>query len=115
MAKEPDILTTRWRTIGAARRERIRHVLSSDALREVFDGKFFERIEDRIYDLEKRESKFVGIQALIFLALGLSLIPIELSISILGISLRDTPGWRELLLVITGGLGVYSSILSKQV
>jgi hypothetical protein len=97
--RAPKLTTTQWRTLGSIRRERFRNLISQKAMSEVFDGKFFERVQNQYNDLDKRLMALAAIQVPIFIVLAVSLIPINVEFSFFGISPHASKGWRELLLL----------------
>jgi hypothetical protein len=79
------------------------------------DAKFFDRADDRLYDLEKRNYVVTGLQLTIMTVLVVSLIHLKLKVSFLGITWEDVSGAKELLVLISAAIGIFGTGLSLRI
>jgi hypothetical protein len=104
--------STSWLSAGRIRRDRFLRLLSNEQTKALFDDVFIRGVEDRKNALDARQLKIVGLQFPIFMFLLFTLIPINVPISILGISPSGSQGLREIVLLVWASLATYASLVS---
>jgi rhodanese-related sulfurtransferase len=57
MFRKPKLTATKWLFASSIRQERFRNLLSSDSMKDVFNDKFFEKVDKRLSELESRQLK----------------------------------------------------------
>jgi hypothetical protein len=112
---EPKLTNTKWSGLGLTRQARYRTLFTSREFQSVFDAKFFDRADDRLYDLEKRNYAVTGLQLTILAILVVSLIHLNLKVSFLGITSEDVSGAKELLVIISAAIGIYETGLNLRI
>jgi hypothetical protein len=115
MPRQPKFTHTKWTGLGLTRQTRYAALFNSREFQSVFDAKFFDRVDDRLYDLQKRGWTATALQASIFIALIVSLIHLKVKFNMLGISSEDINGAKEVLIIISAGIGIYWTSLNLQV
>jgi hypothetical protein len=115
MLPEPKLTNTKWSGLGLTRQARYHTLFTSREFQSVFDAKFFDRAEDRLYDLEKRNYAATGLQLTIMTILVVSLIHLNLKVSFLGITSDDVGGAKEVLVLISAAIGIYETNLNLRI
>jgi hypothetical protein len=114
MFRKSKLTATKWLFASSIRQERFRNLLSSDSMKDVFNDKFFEKVDKRLSELESRQLKIMAFGAVIFGVLALSLIPLKVQFSFFGITPTDTKGLREVLVLVGALLGLVSSTINRE-
>lgn len=105
--------TRTWWRFSTMRRERFKDVLRKNV--DTFDKDYIEAIQKRRAAALSIGWKLIAVQLPILTFLVLSLIPIQASVSIFGVSPGASKNLREVLVVISALLGVCSSALNHHV
>lgn len=109
--RTPRLYTRQWIKANALRRANyIEQIRAHEA---ILDDKFFEAVLKRRSSVLSAVLKAYAIQVPIFALLVLSLIPIEASFSILGISPTSNKNLREILIALSALLGVAVGFLNS--
>jgi hypothetical protein len=90
------------------RLERIQHLFSQKALKEILDDKFIDGLQKRRDDLQSRILKILGVEVTILGIMLICLTPLHLNVTLFGVQASDLRQLRELLLVIFSSLGFRS-------
>ena len=108
-------LTTRWLLPRHLRSELYSEAFSKKEFSELLGPTFLESTEARRDRLEGRQFKILGMQFPLLALLVFSQLPIKAKISVFSISPADAQSLREIAIVISVTLGVYSVFLDDQV
>jgi hypothetical protein len=100
--------TVRWRSPSKLRKQRLQELLGKRNLDAVLGPEFVSGIEARKDLLEERELRLLALQLPVFLLLTFSLIGNDINANLFGISTDGVKGIREVLLVFSTTLGLYS-------
>jgi hypothetical protein len=118
--RKPRLHTLAWRNIGAVRQEQFSDFLAKQGKDSLFDDALIEAVKKRRSSNYALSLKLISVQIPVFIFLALSLIPIQASFSILGISPAANRNLREVFLVVStlmamiaSGLSYYSAILTE--
>jgi len=109
--RKPKLHTISWTKISTLRKQKFDALLSKHG--EIFDEKFIEMVQKRRERLLNLTLKLTAIQVPILAFLTFALIPVDASVSVLGISPATNRNLREILIVfsaITGLLAVGLSV-----
>lgn len=106
--RNPNWTTRRWRRPASLRKERFHEYLARKDLREILGSEFLKGVEARKKHYEDRLFKLLAWQIPIFLFLSLSLVNVETTIGVFGISAKSAVQLRELLLCVSIILGYLS-------
>ncbi|MHB8269259.1 hypothetical protein [Bradyrhizobium sp.] len=109
---QPRVFTWTWRSAADLRRQRFYEVLAAQGKDGIFDDKYIELIQRRRSSSYKMAFRVFSLQMPILIFLVLSLIPIDASVSVLGISPSGNRHLREMLLIVSALLGVAAAGLS---
>lgn len=101
--------TRTWRRAGPLRQQRFFDILANQDKDGAFDEAFIELVHKRRSSASQLTFKLISLQVPIFVLLVFSLIPIQASVSILGITPAASRNLREVLVVVSATLGVVSS------
>lgn len=108
---QPRVFTWTWKSAADLRKQRFYEVLAK-ARKGVFDDKYIELIQRRRTSNYKIAFRVFSLQMPILIFLVLSLIPIDASVSVLGITPSGNRNLREMLLVFSGLLGMAAAGLN---
>lgn len=111
----PKWTTSRWRLPGQLRKERLRELMAKDKLKPLLGTDFVAGLESRRRYLEKNQWRLFLIQAPLFLFLAFSLLNINVTVSVLGISAAASKSLREVLLLMSSTLGLASTFVNREV
>jgi hypothetical protein len=109
---QPRVFTWAWRNAGDLRRQRFYEVLTAQGKDGLFDDKYIELIQKRRSSSYKIAFRVFSLQMPILIFLVLSLIPVAASVSVLGISPSANRNLREMLLIVSGLLGMAAAGLN---
>jgi hypothetical protein len=104
--------TRTWRTAGPLRRQRFYDILTVKGRDGVLDSDFLTLLHERRATAIKRALKLFSFQIPVLALLVLAILPLQASVSILGITPAASRGFREALVVISALMGVAASGLS---
>jgi hypothetical protein len=109
---QPRVFTWAWRSAADLRKQRFYEVLGAHGRGGLFDDKYIELIQKRRSSSYKIAFRVFSLQMPILIFLVLSLIPVDASVSVLGISPSANRNLREMLLTVSGLLGVAAAGLN---
>ena len=109
---QPRVFTWTWRNAADLRKQRFYEALGAQGKDGIFDDKYIELIQRRRSSSYKIAFRVFSLQMPILIFLVLSLIPIQASVSVLGISPSANRNLREMLLIGSAFLGVAAAALN---
>lgn len=89
-----------WADLSQVRKDEFAELLNIPVFKDVFNEKYVEALERRRDFLVARTQKIWAILSLISLILGVAVLSVHISFSLIGISTVNARDLRELLLVI---------------
>lgn len=105
--------TSVWRLPAILRRERLIELMTEEDSKELFDWDFVEGLEKRKESIERLQWKLFAIIAPVFLFLAFSLLNIDVSVSVLGVSAQASKSLREILLLIAATFGTIAGVVNR--
>lgn len=102
------LTTTRWRSLSALRQDGFRDMLGRKSMAKVLGPDFVKGIEARRDTLESRQLTMWAWQFPVLLLLALSLLNLDLTAAVFGISIKSLKSAREVLLLLSAGLAALS-------
>jgi hypothetical protein len=106
--RKPKWTTLRWRSPPSLRKERFQQLLAKRDLNNVFGERFIDQLEHRRDLLENKRWRLTVWQIPIFLFLAFSLLNMDTSIILFGISVKSLSHIREVLLIISSSLAIWA-------
>jgi hypothetical protein len=113
LMRTPKLYTRSWWRFSTLRRDRFKEVLQKSS--DTFDSGYIEAIQKRRSGAWSVAFKVAAIQIPIFVFLVLSLIPVQASVTIFGVSPGASKNLREVLVVASALLGTASAALNHYI
>jgi hypothetical protein len=112
--RKPIWTSRRWQLPSQLRRDRFNELMANGEFEGSFNQSLIDGLEKRRDLLEGRQFKLLAIQAPLLLLLAFSLVNIDVSVSLAGISVKATKALREVLLVLSALFGIGASAYGRQ-
>src|SRR5664280_1347343 len=94
--------------------EKFEDLLKSETYKDIFNEKYVDGLVRRLDDLTSRDQRMQLVQITLVLFLGLTLLSVNLSFSMFGLSTADANNLREVLLLVLSSVQMANTLPSVE-